>query len=336
MRFWDTHTRRLLWERTIEDAFNLRGLAFTPDGQSLVCAHSVRREFPVSRDNIEEGWVIDSRLTRFALQAGRRADSWQIALDTRGQAVGDPDGIAFSPAADCSLSPPPARTSCCCSKPALPWNAGDRATSSTPAWQPASTVCRSGGRPVAVAFAKRAGRSSSPITCSTPCRSSMSAGKWSAPSRLGGPAAKPRSPGRGPVLRREPLTNQWFSCHTCHIDGHTCGLNFDTLNDDSYGNPKLTPTLRSVAKTGPWTWHGWQKDLGAAAEKSLTETMFGPDRGRARSKALVAFLETLEQPPNPSAEPEPRRPARTVPVSRQGGCAAATRARITRREAPTT
>src|SRR5262249_38354832 len=53
VRLWDTESRKLVWDRKIEDAFNLRGLAFTPDGAALVCAHVVRREFPVSRLNIE-------------------------------------------------------------------------------------------------------------------------------------------------------------------------------------------------------------------------------------------------------------------------------------------
>ena len=42
---------------------------FTPDGQALVCAHCVRREFPVSQGNIGQGWVIDNRLTRFSMRA---------------------------------------------------------------------------------------------------------------------------------------------------------------------------------------------------------------------------------------------------------------------------
>jgi DNA-binding beta-propeller fold protein YncE len=32
VRVWDTTTDKLYWERTIVDAFNLRGLTFTPDG----------------------------------------------------------------------------------------------------------------------------------------------------------------------------------------------------------------------------------------------------------------------------------------------------------------
>jgi cytochrome c peroxidase len=90
------------------------------------------------------------------------------------------------------------------------------------------------------------------------------------------------------------------------VEGHTCGLNFDTLNDDSYGNPKLTPTLRNVSKTGPWTWHGWQKDLGKAVIKSFTQTMFGPEPSPEEIKAVVAFLETLDLPPNPYRDPDGR------------------------------
>jgi cytochrome c peroxidase len=78
-------------------------------------------------------------------------------------------------------------------------------------------------------------------------------------------------------------------------------MTFDTLNDDSYGNPKLTPSLRGVVHTGPWTWHGWQTDLGAGVEKSFTETMFGPRPTAEETRAVVAFLATLDHPPRPPA-----------------------------------
>jgi cytochrome c peroxidase len=96
--------------------------------------------------------------------------------------------------------------------------------------------------------------------------------------------------------------NQWFSCHTCHTDGHTNSMNFDTLYDDSFGTQKLTPTLRGVAKTGPWTWHGWQKDLGAAVSKSFVDTMYGPPPSKRDVDAVLAFLATLEHPPRPKAQ----------------------------------
>src|SRR5205823_9856301 len=122
---------------------------------------------------------------------------------------------------------------------------------------------------------------------------------------LGGPRERsPARRGEALFLDARRSHHQWMSCATCHIDGHTNGQNFDTLNDDSYGNPKITPTLRGVTRTGPWTWHGWQTDLGAAVTKSYTETMFGPKPMADEVRAVVAFLETLDHPPRPAPSRE--------------------------------
>ena len=120
---------------------------------------------------------------------------------------------------------------------------------------------------------------------------------------LGGPG-RPDLARRGEAIFYDAHRShhQWFSCHTCHPDGHTCGRTFDTLNDDSYGNPKLTPTLRGVGRTGPYTWHGWQKDLGDAVEKSLTETLFGPKPSADDVQAVIG----LPAHARPSAEPASR------------------------------
>src|SRR5437763_7212612 len=86
---------------------------------------------------------------------------------------------------------------------------------------------------------------------------------------LGGPA-EPSLARRGEILFHdaERSFNQWYSCNTCHSDGHTNGLDFDTLNDGRQDlsalhqrSRKKVPTLRRVALTGPWTWHGWQTSL---------------------------------------------------------------------------
>jgi cytochrome c peroxidase len=132
----------------------------------------------------------------------------------------------------------------------------------------------------------------------------VEAGKLLRSVPLGGPE-KPSLARQGEAIfyDAERSHHHWFSCHTCHTEGHTSGALFDTLNDDSYGNPKLTPSLFNVTKTGPWTWHGWQKDLGAAVEKSLTDTLFGPKPKAEDIQALLAFLETLTPPPNPHRGP---------------------------------
>jgi YVTN family beta-propeller protein len=310
VRVWNLQTGKLHWERTITDAFNLRGLVFTPDGQHVVVAHVVRRDFPVSRANIEEGWVTDSRLTMLALTADALPAMWQIALDVRGQAVGDPHGLAFDASGEHLVVTAsgtqeilllPAR--------ALPWNAGDPGDFLDEKLLHGKTVLRrvsvETGRPMTCAFALK-----KPLAVvANYLRDSVqlidvALGRHVADIPLGGPAEWPLArKGEALFYDAKRAHNHWFSCHTCHVDGHTCLLNFDTLNDATYGTPKLTPTLRNVTKTGPWTWHGWQKDLEAGIAKSFNDTLFGAAPTKQEVKAVLAFLETLEHPPNPNLDP---------------------------------
>jgi cytochrome c peroxidase len=93
--------------------------------------------------------------------------------------------------------------------------------------------------------------------------------------------------------------DQWYSCHSCHYEGHTNSQSMDTRNDGSSGTFKTVLSLRNVAHTGPWTWHGWQKDLNEAMRKSMTDTMLGKPPTGDDVSALIAFLRTLQVPPNP-------------------------------------
>jgi cytochrome c peroxidase len=309
VRLWDAHSGKLLWERRIEDAFNLRGLAFSPGGKSVVCAHVVRRDFPVSRANIEQGWVIDSRLTRLPVQADAVPPLEQAALDTKGRAAGDPHGIAFD-AAGRTLAVTAGGTHevLLFDAASVPWNGGDPGDFIDPHLLKDDGKFRRpalGGRPLALAFLPGGTRAAvANYLLDAVQVVDVRRGEVVRSIPLGSPA-EPALARRGEALYYDARRshNQWFSCHTCHTDGHTCGRNFDTLNDDSYGNPKLTPSLRGVTHTGPWTWHGWQKDLGAGVVKSYTETMFGPTPRPEEVQAVLAFLGTLEQPPNPHRGP---------------------------------
>jgi cytochrome c peroxidase len=303
VRLWNTRTGQQVWERRIEDAFNLRGLVFTPRG--VVCAHTVRREFPVSRENIEEGWVIDNRLTRLALKRDAVPPLEQIALDRRGTAVGDPHGLALDPSSHrLALTGSGTHELLLLDTAALPWNGGDPGDFLDVGLAKDPDKLRRipvGGRPLTIAF--RPGGEQIVIANYLLDALQIIDVRTSKVARtiaLGGPA-QPTLARQGEELFYDATRShhQWFSCHTCHTEGHTCGLTFDTLNDDSYGNPKLTPSLRGVARTGPWTWHGWQKDLVAGVVKSYTETMFGLKPTPEETRAVVAFLETLDHPPNP-------------------------------------
>jgi YVTN family beta-propeller protein len=129
---------------------------------------------------------------------------------------------------------------------------------------------------------------------------------------LGGPKT-PSLARRGEMLFHDAgrSFNQWYSCNTCHSDGHVNGLDFDTLNDGRQDlsvlhqrSRKKVPTLRRVALTKPWTWHGWQTSLEDATVESFTKSMQGPRPSADDVTALVAFLETLDFPRNPYRMPD--------------------------------
>jgi cytochrome c peroxidase len=98
--------------------------------------------------------------------------------------------------------------------------------------------------------------------------------------------------------------DQWYACHTCHYEGGSNAVTMDTKNDGSYGTFKTVPGLYNVSQTAPWTWHGWQENLGAAVHKSITETMLGPEPTNDDVQAVVAFLQALPPPPNSYRNPD--------------------------------
>ena len=94
--------------------------------------------------------------------------------------------------------------------------------------------------------------------------------------------------------------DKWYSCHSCHTDGHANGLLNDNLGDGSYGAPKRILSLLGVGTTGPWAWNGSQTELHDQIGKSIRVTMQGQrtDKQLDSDKiALAAYLHTLKPPP---------------------------------------
>jgi cytochrome c peroxidase len=89
----------------------------------------------------------------------------------------------------------------------------------------------------------------------------------------------------------------WFSCHSCHTDGHTNGGLSDTLSDGGFGAPKRVLTLLGVKDTGPWTWVGGSPDLAGQVRKSILTTMRGLRAKDEDVRDLTAYLRTLAPPP---------------------------------------
>lgn len=305
VRCWDTTTGEQCWERRLDDAFNVQGLAFSPDETELITAHIHNHQHMMTKRNIEEGWALNSRLARLTREASQDAEFWQLALDIRHKAVGDPCAVAFSSNGEWLAATAAGTHELLVFRAkGLPWSSGgpgDFLDSTLDSTSGRFRRVMLGGRPLAVQFIDGSPQAVVANYLLDALQVvDVQTGELVRTIPLGGP--KESSLARqGEAIFYDAMRShhQWFSCHTCHTDGHTCGRAFDTLNDDSYGNAKLTPTLRGVTKTGPWTWHGWQQDLGAAVEKSLVDTLFGEKPSSDEVKAVLAFLGTLDHPPSP-------------------------------------
>ena len=302
-------------ERTLSleiEGDNLRQVALDPDGQVGYVASMRNRGFATTRNNIDQGWVLGQRLIRVALDGSDEFAT--LSLDPRGQAAADAHGAAISPdgrflAVSCGgthevmiFRTGPRR---------LPWRLG-----SSRDLIPVELLNNDGrfrrvalgGRPTEIAFAPD-GKTLHVANYLADAVQVVDAetGTLTNTIALGGPKT-PTLARRGEILFHDATRsfNQWYSCNTCHSDGHTNGLDFDTLNDGRQDlstahlrSRKKVPTLRRVAFTKPWTWHGWQTRLEDATVESFTKSMQGPRPSEDDVAALVAFLETLDFPRNP-------------------------------------
>jgi DNA-binding beta-propeller fold protein YncE len=314
----DTHSNQVA--RTVRLAGdNLRGVTVSPDGHWAYIAHLFERGFPTTEENIGHGWVTASRVSRVLLDEDAPKEA--LALDPQGHAVGDPEGIAVSPDGRwLAIAGSGTHELLLLRAGDAPFVAfGGPGDFIEPELLTSSERFRRvpvGGRPVGVAFSP----DSRTVYAANVLDNSLqtvdvAAAKLTRSVSLGGPTA-PSPARRGEAIFTDATRshNQWFSCNTCHADGHTNGTTFDTLNDGRYGNPKKVPSLRGVAETGPWTWHGWQTNLEAAAIKSLTDTMHGPPVQPGDAAALVAYMRSIPFPPNPYRLPD----GRLTPAAQRG------------------
>jgi YVTN family beta-propeller protein len=90
----------------------------------------------------------------------------------------------------------------------------------------------------------------------------------------------------------------WYSCHSCHTDGHTNGRQSDTFGDGYRGAPKQVLSLLGGAETGPWAWNGKMPMLESQIRKSIETTMQGESPDVEQVQALAAFLMSLAPPPS--------------------------------------
>ena len=306
IRGFDPATGKQLWQRSLHDSFNLLGLAAHPAGDQVVSTFVFHRHHAIARNNIEQGWALDNRVARIRPEPGEDLNYDQIALDSRGQAVADPTGIAYSAdGSHMAITSAGAQELLLVPTGKVPWSNGDPGDFVDSALEFPVRLLRRidlGGRPQGLAFAGAKVLVANTIKdCVQVVDLATGAIEKAIAMGDGRPADLARQ-GEALFFDGKKSHHHWFSCHTCHTDGHTSGQSFDTLGDDSYGNPKITPTLRNVTNTGPWTWHGWKDKLEASVEDSFVETLFGEKPTADEVKAVVAYMATLDHPPAPKAK----------------------------------
>ncbi len=115
-----------------------------------------------------------------------------------------------------------------------------------------------------------------------------------------GPSPEPSLVERGESLFHDARVSLdgWYSCHSCHTNGHTSGQHVDNLGDGYFGDPKLTPTLLGVHDTQPWAWNGSSKTLEQQVKKSILKTMRGDAAREEDVAAIVAYMQSLTPPPS--------------------------------------
>ncbi len=289
----DTKRRVIDSVRTLP-AHNIRGLAFAPDGQTLLVAHQVLNRLAQSSfDDVHWGLLI-----RNHLRVLRTESLWKpgpdstlldgsrlIDLGDVGYAAGDPADVAYDSRGNVLV--------------ALA-GVDEIAITASPDQGPRRIVV--GRRPSAVVsspdgllayVADSLDDTISLIEIATGLRSATIAL---------GPRPEPTAADRGERLFSSAKLSHdgWMSCHSCHTDGHTNSLLSDTLGDGSYGAPKRVPSLLGVAATGPWTWTGSIARLEDQIRKSITTTMHGAKPSDEQVSDLAAYLGSLA-PPSPEA-----------------------------------
>jgi YVTN family beta-propeller protein len=294
------------------DGDNLRQVAINSDGKAGYIANMRNRRFPTTRNNIDLGWVLGQRMTRVPLDGSITYDT--LSLDTQGKAVSDAHGVAVShddKFLAISFGGTHEVMILRTDLKRLPWRTdGSRDLIASELLKKDGRLRRVdlGGRPTELAFAPD-GKTLYVANYLADAIQVVDAESAELVKTI--PLGAPKTLSlarRGEVLFHagERSHNQWYSCNTCHSDGHTSGLEFDTLNDGRQDlsnahkrSRKKVPTLRRVTRTKPWTWHGWQTSLDDSMVESFTKSMQGTKPNTEDVKALVAYLDTLDYPKNP-------------------------------------
>ena len=285
---------------------NIGHLAASRDGRFAYFPWMIYRSTAIDKPNIQQGWVLASRLARVQLDEKARRES--LSLDERGRAVADPFGIALTSQEDrIVVSAAGTHELLVFRTQGLPYrDQGGTDHIDRSLLRDSDRYWRLdlGGRPMGL----RMGHDDRTIYVANYLENSvqlvdLDRRRIVQTIELGGPN-EPSLVRRGAAIFHDARysLDQWYSCHSCHADGGSNVVTIDTHNDGSILTYKTVTPLWNLHETSPWTWHGWQTDLRAAMHKSITSTMMGNAPSEGDVDALLAYLKQIRPPANPHRE----------------------------------
>ena len=295
----DPGNARLIGTRRLE-AHGIRGLAASTDGKGIHLSHQrIEGGAPTTRNRVFWGQVISNILrsvsfrhlleeTPGAVAGERPVAHWSLyPFGTPGKAAGDPGAVAVGPLGTTLVA----------------LGGVDRIalrSGSGPVFQEIDV----GDRPISVALGpgEKYGYVANHFDDSISVIGIANAEVIQTISLGPGRQLTPAEKGEKLFYDAKLSLDGWYSCHSCHPDGHTHGQLNDNLGDDTYGTPKRVPTLLGTSNTGPWGWIGNRTTLWEQVEKSIETTMRGKKPAAAVVEALVAYLELFDTAPPGSVE----------------------------------
>ncbi|HEX4795621.1 MAG TPA: cytochrome c peroxidase [Humisphaera sp.] len=281
------------------DANNIRGIAASADGRDVHISHlMLASDLPTERDRVFWGQLLGNTLRtvnaehllypaeRESLSVPYAIEHWKTfplgvtnnGAGDPGQIIAPPDGsllVALSGVDQVGIRPHPDERLLCI-------NVGRRPTA----------LAMDAARHQAY-VANTLGDSISVIDLPT----------FSVTRTISlGPRPKPSAADRGESLFYDARLSLdgWYSCASCHTDGHTCGLLNDNYTDGSFSTPKRILSLRGTADTGPWAWNGSNATLEEQIKTSILSTMKGSADAASEQNIsdLAAYLHTLKPAPS--------------------------------------
>ncbi|MGB7345180.1 MAG: hypothetical protein WBD20_13280 [Pirellulaceae bacterium] len=299
----DTDSGETLYDEPLASGINLGHMLTSKDGKYAYFTWMVYRNNPIDVGNLRKGWILASRIGRVRLDGPSYREA--ISLDVPRMAVADPHGIVISDDEKRMVA------SASGTHELLVYRLPDTPFVGTGG--PGDLIDRNlerdrdrfdripvGGRPMGMQMT-----SNDVVYVANYLRDSVQVvdiAKTQVVSEiaLGRPAEISLArQGMEIFYDGTRSMDQWYSCHSCHQNGGVNARPMDTMNDGTVRSFKTVLPLYDVAKTSPWTWHGWQTNLTEAMHKSITSTMLGEQPTTKDKQALIAYLETLRRPPNP-------------------------------------